>query len=793
MTRRDRASVFGDASAQRLELVESTSGAAKDAEGDVGEDRDPMEGGETVRLEFPEEQRPMTSAEMHVSPEVVRIRRVVRRRRRGTDASGGFLPAVSKERVRDARQPRVETGGASRFDDSEVATGRAGHADPEGIEAGATEDRVGVPQRRRRLELEVAPTARLGGPLEAEVEPAHDGEAPATPAEESSDVVAGDVLDDAAAGAKGGAISAEGLDPEDLIAQEPPAPRGHRARVVEPAADRPGVRARDDRIRVALADEVLAVEGRENESFGREGRTDPIEWATGLDRESELLRVDLLDLIAAREREERAIHGDECAAPGPDGRERLGAAVRLANSRLDVPLGRCHDSDGLLRGVWVFAHSRFEPCRVVPTCTCALLQLERKVNHLPMLRQPSDPFSDPAWQRPSPRSRASVESRLFFSAGLLLVALGVSLLAIIYSQGGFRSASVVADRTPVPRGAYLPSELSTIDLFEQTSPSVVHITSIARGYAGPFARPQEVEIGTGSGFVWDEEGHIVTNFHVIQGALQRVKRGQQVAWITFGRDTTKRYKGLLIGTAAYKDLAVLRVEAPDELLSPIEVGTSEDLKVGQQVLAIGNPFGLDQTLTTGVISALGREIESVLRTTISDVIQTDAAINPGNSGGPLFDSAGRLIGVNTAIFSPSGAYAGIGFAIPVDTVRRVVPALVERGRLEAPVLGVRMNPQYDRRLGLTGGVMVWGVDRGSGAAEAGLIASRVKGEQLILGDVIVGIEDKPVNNAADLESLLQDFEAGDVVEVDLLRDVRAGRRGFEGRRQTVEVKLSSRE
>jgi S1-C subfamily serine protease len=218
-------------------------------------------------------------------------------------------------------------------------------------------------------------------------------------------------------------------------------------------------------------------------------------------------------------------------------------------------------------------------------------------------------------------------------------------------------------RPVAQRGELFEDEKRTIDIFKRSSPSAVHITTIGR----PSGRnPGRIPRGTGSGFVWDQEGHIVTNYHVIQGAA--------AAQVTLADGSD--WKARLVGEVPDKDLAVLAIDAPPERLHPIPIGTSHDLLVGQKVFAIGNPFGLDQTLTTGTISALGREIESPSGQAISDVIQTDAAINPGNSGGLLLDSAGRLIGVNTAIQSPSGAFAGVGFAIPVDEVNRVVPQLI---------------------------------------------------------------------------------------------------------------------
>jgi S1-C subfamily serine protease len=222
----------------------------------------------------------------------------------------------------------------------------------------------------------------------------------------------------------------------------------------------------------------------------------------------------------------------------------------------------------------------------------------------------------------------------------------------------------------VPRGELAADEQSTIALYKRCAPSVVHITSLARQTNPYTLNVQQIPRGTGSGFVWSKDGFVVTNYHVIQGASG--------ATVTLADGTSHRAR--LVGAYPDKDLAVLRIDAPAAALYPIDVGTSADLQVGQKVFAIGNPFGLDQTLTTGVISALNREIESVTGRPIRGVVQTDAAINPGNSGGPLLDSYGRLIGVNTAIASPNGASAGIGFAIPVDEVNRVVPELIAKGK-----------------------------------------------------------------------------------------------------------------
>ncbi len=242
-----------------------------------------------------------------------------------------------------------------------------------------------------------------------------------------------------------------------------------------------------------------------------------------------------------------------------------------------------------------------------------------------------------------------------------------------------------------------PTEQATIDLFGQASPSVVFITSLAMQQDVFSRNVTEIPQGMGTGFIWDDQGHVVTNFHVIQNADR--------AQATLADHTT--WQAHLVGVAPEKDLAVLHIDTQAEQLRPVPVGTSDDLRVGQFVYAIGNPFGLDQTLTTGVISALGREIESVARIPIRDVIQTDAAINPGNSGGPLLNSSGRLIGVNTAIYSPSGTYVGIGFSIPVDVVSWVVPELIENGRLRRPSLGIEVAAsQVTSRLGLEGALVI---------------------------------------------------------------------------------------
>jgi S1-C subfamily serine protease len=275
----------------------------------------------------------------------------------------------------------------------------------------------------------------------------------------------------------------------------------------------------------------------------------------------------------------------------------------------------------------------------------------------------------------------------------------------------------------------------------------VYITSVAlrRDFFSldVFRVPQ----GTGSGFVWDRRGNVVTNYHVIE-------EGNEFS-ITLSDRTSWNAK--VVGVAPDKDLAVLRIDAPASRLVPLTLGRSADLVVGQRVLAVGNPFGLDHTLTTGVVSALGRELRSPGGRTIHDVIQTDAAINPGNSGGPLLNSSGKLIGVNSAIYSPSGASAGIGFAVPVDTVRRLVPQLIEHGRPIQPDIGVVwLSDGVASRLGLEGGV-IYEVAEGGPAAGAGLRGIRFnRWDRIALGDVVVAVNGRPVKSS---DEILHEFES----------------------------------
>jgi S1-C subfamily serine protease len=319
-----------------------------------------------------------------------------------------------------------------------------------------------------------------------------------------------------------------------------------------------------------------------------------------------------------------------------------------------------------------------------------------------------------------------------------------------------------APRAATPRGPLAADEVANIEIFRRVSPSVVHITTLETQRDFFSLATQQVPRGTGTGFVWDGDGHIVTNFHVIQGA--------SAARVTLADQST--HKATLVGFFADRDLAVLKIELAKDKLPPIALGTSRDLQVGQRVYAIGNPFGLDQTLTTGIVSALNREIESFNSRTIRGVIQTDAAINPGNSGGPLLDSAGRLIGVNTQIASPSGASAGIGFAIPVDEVNRIVPRLIRDGRFVRPALGVTAGPpDLARALKLPKGVALIDVARDSPAARAGLQPfKRGRGSEIIGGDVITAIDEQNVDDLDEMLSQLERRQPGDRIMLTVWRD-----------------------
>src|SRR5207247_10503821 len=313
---------------------------------------------------------------------------------------------------------------------------------------------------------------------------------------------------------------------------------------------------------------------------------------------------------------------------------------------------------------------------------------------------------------------------------------------------------------PLPEGLSA-EEKRDIEVFRRAQPSVVYITSIALRRSIFSFDVQQIPQGTGSGFVWDRRGHVVTNFHVIQeGDAFSVTLADQSEW-----------EAKVAGVAPEKDLAVLKIGTPADRLVPLTPGNSRGLLVGQRVLAVGNPFGLDHSLTVGVVSALGRELQSPKGHRIPDVIQTDAAINPGNSGGPLLDSTGRLIGVNAAIFSPSGASAGIGFAVPVDTVNRIVPELIRYGKITRPGIGVQAaEDQIAQQIGVKGVLVVY-VVAGSAAAKAGIRPTKREASgRVSLGDVMVAVDGVKVGSPNDLFLALEKYKIGDTVNFSLLRD-----------------------
>jgi S1-C subfamily serine protease len=371
--------------------------------------------------------------------------------------------------------------------------------------------------------------------------------------------------------------------------------------------------------------------------------------------------------------------------------------------------------------------------------------------------------------------RSSIWIRLFWLA-LIVVAVFYLWREVPWIGRLFQSEKAAAPRTVAARGDLAADEKATIELFEKARESVVFITTSQQVRDFWTRNVFTVPRGTGSGFIWDEKGHVVTNFHVVAGASEARVR------LADGRD----YRAALVGASRSHDLAVLLIGVGFEAPAPVPLGTSHDLKVGQKVFAIGNPFGLDWTLTTGIVSALDRSLAEENGAIIEHLIQTDAAINPGNSGGPLLDSAGRLIGINTAIYSPSGASAGIGFAVPVDMVNRVVPELIARGKYIRPSLGIEADDGINRvartQLGIEG-VLILKVTPGSAAATAGLQGARRTADGgLIPGDIITAVEGKAVDSVGKLYARLDDFKVGDTVRLTVSR---------EGRTREVTVTLQA--
>src|SRR5687767_14874641 len=344
----------------------------------------------------------------------------------------------------------------------------------------------------------------------------------------------------------------------------------------------------------------------------------------------------------------------------------------------------------------------------------------------------------------SPYPPPPVPRRTSGVRGILLLILGLLAGFLVYRAWIDRGSPALEPRLVEARGELAANEKATIELFKVSSPSVVFVRTLVQNN-NPWRRnPLEYQQGSGSGFIWDDAGHIVTNFHVVENA--------SAARVTLWNHST--YDAQIVGRAPEYDLAVLRIAAPRSKLRPMPIGSSRELQVGQSAFAIGNPFGLDQTLTTGVVSALGRTITSLTGRPIEDVIQTDAAVNPGNSGGPLLDSAGRVIGVNTAIYSPSGASAGIGFAVPVDTVNRIVPQLIASGRVVRPRLGVNVDEGVSRALAQrTGieGLLIVSCEPGSPAAAAGLRGTQRSPQgRIIFGDVLQEVDGRKIRTADDL-------------------------------------------
>jgi len=354
-----------------------------------------------------------------------------------------------------------------------------------------------------------------------------------------------------------------------------------------------------------------------------------------------------------------------------------------------------------------------------------------------------------------------------FAGSLLLPLAAVTMLGL--------APAAMAARPVTPRADLPAEERQTIDVFERSKRSVVYISTLEKVRDLWTRNVHSIPRGTGSGFVWDDNGHIVTNYHVVAGASEARVR------LSDGRE----HSATLVGASSLHDLAVLRINVQGNRPPPLPVGTSNDLRVGQRVYAIGNPFGLDWSLTTGIVSALDRSLNNDNGSAIEHLIQTDAAINPGNSGGPLLDSAGRLIGMNTAIYSPSGASAGIGFAVPIDTINRVAPAVIQNGKYAPPTLGVgvdeRINELLSSRLKVEG-IFVLKLTPDGPAAAAGLRPAKFeRGNSIVPGDVIVAINDKPIASSLRLQSRLDDFKAGDKLRLAVLRD---------GKRINVDVTLA---
>lgn len=310
----------------------------------------------------------------------------------------------------------------------------------------------------------------------------------------------------------------------------------------------------------------------------------------------------------------------------------------------------------------------------------------------------------------------------------------------------------------------LQSEKNTIKIFEENVKSVVNVSNIRIARTGWWFHSEEMEVpaGAGSGFVWDDQGHIVTNYHVIANGDSFV--------ISFHKDK-ETYDAEVVGTYPQKDIAVLKLKKKPKKLYPIRPGVSKSLRVGQKALAIGNPFGLDHTMTSGIVSATDRKIRGVANVTIHGMIQTDCSINPGNSGGPLYDSQGRVIGMNTMIYSASGSSAGVGFSVPIDAIKSIVPQIIKHGKVKRPGLGIGLlEERLKYHFGIEKGIVVKYVDPKSPAASAGLEGmSRDRRGRYLLGDILLEIDGKEVNNYDEIFNVLDNYNVGDEVEITFLR------------------------
>ncbi len=313
------------------------------------------------------------------------------------------------------------------------------------------------------------------------------------------------------------------------------------------------------------------------------------------------------------------------------------------------------------------------------------------------------------------------------------------------------------------QAALLDTEKTLIEIYKKSSPSVVNVTNIQTVGHPFFGLMEKIPAGQGSGFVWDDKGHIVTNYHVVEG-------GEDFQ-VSFYHDK-ETYKARVVGVAPRKDIAVLKVEKVPKTIFPISKGNSKDLQVGQYAIAIGNPFGLDHSMSKGIISALGRKIEGIGQVTIDNMIQTDAAINQGNSGGPLINTSGELIGMNTMIYSPTGTNAGLGFAVPADTINQIVPQLIDFGKIIRPSLGVNLLDEHvKRRFFGEKGVAVLEVVSGSPADKAGMQGLKQgRRGRVYKGDLILRIDSKEVNSYDDIYHALEKYKVGDEVVVTIKRE-----------------------